>query len=478
MSSVCYKTTTPKICASLFGNQADYLYPAIVLVNILAALSLSWVWLSLESDTAFLRPFDITRTDAVLGLGLTAFGTLVLIWRIWMAYRYRPYASVIDDELPRLTVVIPAYNEGRQILDTVHSVVNSDYPCRKMNVVCVDDGSSDDTWWWMQKARRAYPQRLRLIRLPKNCGKRHALMAGLRYAQGSVYVTIDSDSEVLPNTLRNLVSPMAADPRVGAVAGNVRVLNRHEGALPKMMEVFFTASFDFVRAGQSVFGGVVCTPGALSAYRASAVKPHLKSWLEQTFMGVPATIGEDRALTNIVLKNGYRVVYQRGAVVLTKVPTAYKGLRRMLLRWARSNVRESLVMSTFMFRRFRPGDGGSGWVRVSGAVQLIRLAVGEALKIGVLAQLLIQPLPTFGALIIGCMAASVVPAMAFVVYRRSWSGWRWALPYSLFWLVGLSWISCYGLISAAQSGWLTRNLTPKKVVQPSASLEPPRLAPV
>ena len=336
--------------------------------------------------------------------------------------------------------------------------MNSRYPTEKMQVICVDDGSQDDTWEWMQTAQKEFPRRVRLIRQPFNRGKRHALMAGFAKAVGQVYVTIDSDSEVLPDTLRHLVSPLASDPRVGAVAGNVRVLNLAEGAIPKMMEVSFTSGFDFIRSGQSVYGGVFCTPGALSAYRADVINPHLPNWINQTFMGRHAAIGEDRALTNLVLSCGFRVVYQREAVVLTKVPITFTGLRRMLLRWARSNVRENLVMLSFMISRFRPNDGGSGWIRLFGTTQFIRMTLGEAFKFAVMAQLLMVPVHTLFILAVACIISASLPALVYQKRYGGWFGWRWAIPYVFYWLFCLCWISLWGLLTASRSGWLTRGL--------------------
>ncbi|MGD8771257.1 MAG: glycosyltransferase family 2 protein, partial [Desulfobacterales bacterium] len=129
-----------------------------------------------------------------LAVGLSLWTLLTLAWRIWFACRYRSYAPLSDSTLPVITVVIPAYNEGRQILHTVRSVMNSRYPMGKMQVICVDDGSQDDTWQWMETARKEFPWRVRLIRQPLNRGKRHALIAGFAQAKGQVYVTIDSDS--------------------------------------------------------------------------------------------------------------------------------------------------------------------------------------------------------------------------------------------------------------------------------------------
>ncbi len=405
------------------------------------------------------RVLDISRrVSVILGLGMTLLAIGIIAWRVWMARRYRAYQSVDDNALPGITVVIPAYNEGSQVLATVRSIMASDYPVSKMQVICVDDGSADDTWQWMLQARREFPRQLRLIKQPHNRGKRQALLAGFGHADGSVYVTIDSDSEVRPFTLRHLVSPFVSDPRVGAVAGNIRVLNDSDGAIPKMMEVSFTMAFDFTRAGQSVYGGVICTPGALSAYRASVINEHLPAWSEQTFMGIPATIGEDRALTNCVLSCGYRVVYQREAVVFTKIPCNFQGLRRMMTRWARSNVRETLVMATFIFGRFRRGDSGGELVCLFGILGLLRLVGCEALKVGLLLHLFAHPLATLHALTLGCLLSSTVPALVYHVRYGSWFGWRWSIPYSFFWMFGLSWISFWGLFSASRPGWLTRGL--------------------
>ncbi len=445
--------------------KADVFFPWLLLFTLMSALALTWWQVDAQE---IIRVWDFAKswsTQNYLASGLTLWAFSILAFRIWFACRYRSYAPLPDNALPTITVVIPAYNEGRQILDTVRSVMNSCYPAGKMQVICVDDGSKDNTWQWMKMAQQEFPLRVQLIRQPFNRGKRHALMAGFSQASGMVYVTIDSDSEVLPDTLRHLVSPLASDPRVGAVAGNVRVLNLNEGAIPKMMEVSFVSAFDFLRSGQSVYGGVFCTPGALSAYRAEVIIPHLSNWVNQTFMGSPAAIGEDRALTNLVLGCGFRVVYQRKAVVMTKIPTTFKGLRRMMLRWARSNVRENLVMLSFIIGRFRHADSGSGWIRLFSATQLFRMTMGEASKFALAAQLYLAFVPTLIIMMAGCVISALLPALVYQRRYGGWFGWRWAIPYAFFWLFGLCWISLWGLVTAPRSGWLTRELA-KGDIQP------------
>lgn len=434
----------------------DFLYCFMLVVTLMGSATVVAFLAGAQELLDWLVVYDEAVPYAGLGLGISPVAGMLLALRTWMACRYRPCPALPNGRLPLVTVVIPAYNEGRQVLDTIRSVLASDYPAAKLAVIGVDDGSCDDTWDWMLAAKREFPHRLQLVQQPRNMGKRHALLAGFRLARGDVFVTIDSDSLILPDTLRQLVSPLAASPRVGAVAGNVRVLNRADGAIPKMLDVSFTMSFDFLRRGQGSYGGVLCTPGALSAYRRSAVAPFIEAWADQTFMGRPATIGEDRALTNIVLSQGLRVAYQKDAVVLTTVPTHYRGLYKMLLRWARSNVRETLVMLRYLPRRFRRGDSGGGWVRLSGLVSLTMLPTAETLKVAGLTGLLLAPVPGARALFAGCLTAALIPVVVYQFRERGLFGLIWGVAYCFFWMFTLSWISLWGLATAAHSGWLTR----------------------
>jgi hyaluronan synthase len=161
---------------------------------------------------------------------------------------------------------------------------------------------------------------------------------------------VDSDSVIAPEALLALAGPFS-NQRVGAVAGKVQVYNRREGLIPRMLHVRFTLSFDFIRAYQSTFGTVYCSPGALSAYRASAVRAVIDKWETQSFLGAVVKTGEDRALTNDILRLGYDSVYQQDARVLTIVPSDYRTLCRMFLRWDRSYIREEVRFAAIMWKR-------------------------------------------------------------------------------------------------------------------------------
>ncbi|MEF2230486.1 MAG: glycosyltransferase family 2 protein [Pseudodesulfovibrio sp.] len=395
---------------------------------------------------------DIWRIGVFL-LILTNLG--MLAWRVYLVLRYRPAVHCCDEDLVGCTVIIPAYNEGQQVLDTLRSVMASDYPAEKLQVICVDDGSKDDTWLWMLKGGEEFGDRVELIRSPRNQGKRHALNHGFLRARGDVLVTIDSDSEVETTTLRSIVSVFCRNPRVGAVAGNVRVLNTRQGIIPKMLDVAFTYSFDFIRAAQSSFNTVMCTPGALSAYDAALVRKVREQWLHQTFMGQPANIGEDRAMTNLILREGRLVHFQSDAVVYTNVPVKYRGLCKMMLRWARSNIRETIALTRFGFTRFRaePVLGA----QVDLANQWVRFTTNELLKFGMISSLIHFPGVTLYGLLGGMFLASLMPTFFYLLRHRSLAC-IWAFPYTVFMFFGLSWISLYALLTPHKNGWLTRDL--------------------
>lgn len=413
---------------------------------------------TLEDLTDFVQVLKAQRWSyimLIIGQALLAVNLAALIWRIFLVLTYKPIQECTDDELPVCTVIVPAYNEGQQVLGTIRSLAASDYPLSKLEIIAVNDGSKDDTWYWMHKAAQEFPELVQPINCVINRGKRHALNEGFLKAKGEVIVTVDSDSEVEPKTLRRLVSPMVRDRKIGGVAGNVRVLNRHEGVLPRMLDVTFTYSFDFIRASQSRVNTVFCTPGALAAYRGDIVKSIRQEWLEQTFCGKPAQIGEDRAMTNLILRSGFHVHFQQDSIVYTKVPTEYKVLCKMFLRWARSNVRETLVLSKFAFKKFRPTSAAGA--RVNLLLQILQMTVPILLRVQTFFCLIIAPF-VFGAhLILGSILASMVSVAVYGCRHRNANG-LWAIPYSILWVFALSWIAPYALFTAHKSGWLTRQL--------------------
>ncbi len=417
-----------------------------------------------------LRPefeaMNMSRLDTFGGMNLLGIGITLLLFRLgFLAYisslffRYKPVSTVTDEELPTCTVIVPAYNEGKLVYDTLISLTNSIYPEEKLQLLAIDDGSKDDTWEWMKKAKEELGDRVVILQQPHNQGKRHALYRGFNMGTGEVFVTVDSDSIVEKNTLRNLVSPFITNEKCGAVAGNVRVLNNEKAIIPRMLNVSFVFSFEFIRSAQSVLGSVLCTPGALAAYSSKAVMNCLPEWINQTFMGQPTDIGEDRAMTNMILKQGYHVLFQRNAYVLTNIPEKFSSLHKMFTRWERSNVRENLMMSRFAFTPFR--EGARSGTRLLLLNQWMRMISTYPVLLIMIILLISHPVLFLSSTLLSILIFSTLPAF-FYAKKYNISEAFWAYSYSIFYTFSLFWITPYAMATANRRGWLTRGLAEKK----------------
>lgn len=405
--------------------------------------------------------YNLNGLDSTWELAFLAVTGSLLLFRagfffynLYLYLRYKPINSVSNEELPTCTVIVPAYNEGKQVWATLKSLAKSDYPSHKIQLLAIDDGSKDDTWDWMLKAKKELGDQLSIYQQPENKGKRHALYRGFNLSTGEVLVTVDSDSEVTKDTLRNLVSPFVVNEKCGAVAGNIRVLNNEKKAmLPKMLDVSFVLSFEFIRSAESSLESVLCTPGALAAYRKKAVFGCLEEWINQTFMGKASDIGEDRAMTNMILKQGYHVLFQRNAFAYTNVPEKYTGLYKMFIRWGRSNVRENISMAKYVFTDFRESSkAGSRLLFIN---QVLKLVMSYPTILMMLFFISMDPILFLSSTLFSILIWSSFPVL-FYAKRYNLSESFWAYSYSILYTFGLFWITPYAIATASKRGWLTR----------------------
>ncbi|MCI0471260.1 MAG: glycosyltransferase family 2 protein [Candidatus Aminicenantes bacterium] len=279
-----------------------------------------------------------------------------MVFRTYLWFKYRPYDVAKVADWPRVTIAVPAYNEGAVLYETVASIVRCDYPRDKLEIITVDDGSMDNTYFFMEKARQDFPDLVKVIKLPKNSGKRVALHAAFKKATAPFFVTVDSDTSLESHAIKEILTPLLLNEKSGAVTGRVKIWNSSANILTRMLNAYFAMAFDYGRAVQSTFSSVMCTSGAFSAYRVSVLSPVIDQWLKQRFLNRHCTYGEDRSLANHVLRSGAGTIYQRSAVAFTIVPETLKLVFKMLTRWARSNIRESIVFSGFMFNIKRKGN--------------------------------------------------------------------------------------------------------------------------
>jgi hyaluronan synthase len=366
-----------------------------------------------------------------------------ILSRIVLACFYRPPKDV--GFVPTITVALSCKNEERSIGRTIDCIFASDYPADKLQVIAVDDGSTDGTWAEMSLAKERHPG-LELIRFEQNRGKRHGMGAAARNATGDVVVYVDSDSFVRPDALRQIVQGFA-DPEVGAVCGHAKVENASENFLTKMQEVRYYVAFRIVKAAESLFSTVTCCSGCLAAYRRKPLMDVLDVWLAQTFLGKSATFGDDRSLTNFMLRR-WRVIYDSRAVCATIVPSTMQQFFRQQLRWKKSWIRESLLASLFMWKRHPLAAFyfylGVIFPLVSPAVVFVALVL---------------PLCGLGEFsymyVYGTTLMALLYGLVYLV-RHKTSLWFYGLAFSIFYMLVLVWQTYYALATVRRNHWGTR----------------------
>jgi biofilm PGA synthesis N-glycosyltransferase PgaC len=256
---------------------------------------------------------------------------VMLVLAAWDHWRQtQPRAPDQAAPLPFVSIVVPAFNEAAVIRNVVESLLAIDYPC--FEVIVVDDGSSDDTFLRaFAYQRRRLGVECRLFTKP-NGGKFDALNHGVARARGEIVVCIDGDGVLRPDALRHCAAHFS-DPRIGAVAGNVRVANRGT-PWSALQALEYVAGYGLTKRAQSAAGVVTIVPGPLGAFRKSALA-QVNGYEGDTF-------AEDFDLTLKLLAAGWQVVYEPRAVVMTEAPERTLELFRQRYRWTRGSLQALL----------------------------------------------------------------------------------------------------------------------------------------
>lgn len=242
-----------------------------------------------------------------------------------------------DDYEPTVTAVIPMFNEGPAIKETLQSLLDSDYPHAKLRIICVDDCSTDDSYEQAREIARKSGGRLTILRNRTNMGKRRSIIRATREADSEIIVSVDSDVVIDANAIRELTRRFTSD-RIAAVGGWVDVRNKHENWLTRMQVVKYWYSYYFLKNLEWGFRRIMCLSGCLTAYRRHVLielEPVLE---ERSVLGVPIKYGEDRFLTRQIIKAGYLTTMTLDARCRTFVPTTLSGYFSQQLRWRRSNI--------------------------------------------------------------------------------------------------------------------------------------------
>ncbi|KAF9911769.1 Hyaluronan synthase 3 [Linnemannia zychae] len=173
-------------------------------------------------------------------------------------------------------------------------------------------------------------------------GKRSAMYTGfaalLQQGIESVVVT-DSDTYLDPGVCKELAFALAESPIVGAATGDVRIYNTGTW-VSFLSSLRYWFAFNLERGAQSYHSVVNCVSGPLGIYRMSIVADVMDNWVKQSFLGVLCTYGDDRHLTNLVLREGYKVKFSHKAICYTDTPIRFIAWVTQQTRWSKSFFRE------------------------------------------------------------------------------------------------------------------------------------------
>ncbi len=267
----------------------------------------------------FITALVVTLASFLLLLVLRHF---VLIWFSYLHQRELANDPV-QDNYPFVSIIVPAFNENEVIQASLSSLLELRYPYYE--IIAVDDGSTDNTFEKMREFEgNHYGVRVSVFR-KENSGKADTLNYGIRRSKGPIVVCMDSDSRLTPAALRYAVRHFN-DRHVGAVAGNVKVINRHN-IWTKLQALEYIEGLNIVRRAQAFWRTVNVIPGPIGIFRRAAI--------EGTGGYDSDTFAEDFDMTVKILADGWKIHYEPKAVAYTEAPEELLDVIKQRYRWSR-----------------------------------------------------------------------------------------------------------------------------------------------
>lgn len=276
-------------------------------------------------------PLEVQRFIVRLSVVTLVLFLIILIARyftlLWFGYLHHVESVDVKRkngiEYSPVSLIVPAYNEGRVIEKALESLVKLDYP--RYEVIVVDDGSSDDTFANASRMAGDYGHCRVRVMTKKNGGKASALNAGLAMAEYPIVLCMDADSRLERQTIKRAM-PHFQDPSVGAVAGNVKVVNRRN-MWTRLQALEYVEGLNMARRAQGFLNAVNIVPGPIGLFRRD-VLISLGGYDLDTF-------AEDTDLTLKILTAGWKIRYEPLAIAWTEAPERLVDLIQQRYRWTR-----------------------------------------------------------------------------------------------------------------------------------------------
>jgi poly-beta-1,6-N-acetyl-D-glucosamine synthase len=281
-----------------------------------------WAIRSPLETQAFLVRFVVI--NLIIFLAILYFRYFTLLWFGYLQHTEQNLRPEDDEEeLPPVSIIVPAYNEGAVLDEAIESLLQMDYPTYE--ILIVDDGSTDDTAEIAYRREgRSGGVEIRVV-TKRNGGKATALNVGIAESRYPFVLCMDADSWMEPGTLRAAM-PRFRDPSVGAVAGNVKVANRGK-LLTRLQALEYIEGLNMPRRAQGFIAAVNIVPGPVGIFRREA--------LEEVGGYDTDTFAEDADLTLKLITAGWKILYEDRSVTWTEAPEKFLDVIQQRYRWTR-----------------------------------------------------------------------------------------------------------------------------------------------
>jgi len=228
-----------------------------------------------------------------------------------------------DRKYPKVSIIIPCYNESNYISSTITNCFRQTYR-GEIEIIVIDDGSKDNTWSIGRIFKTKGPDRKIVVFHKPNGGKASAITYGIKKATGAIIITTDGDSEMDPNAVEELVLSFRTYKDAGIVGGYVFIKNTHQGYLTRLQQLEYIITQHLIRLNQSGDGSVLIAPGPIFGIRADVAR---------MFPPLNRTMVEDCDLTMNILSTGYTTRAARDAISYTNAPTRWRDWKSQRKRW-------------------------------------------------------------------------------------------------------------------------------------------------
>lgn len=268
-----------------------------------------------------------------LGVLLILLFSLIVIARYFillffsMLNLYRNIHKIEDEAekhyQPLVSILVPCYNEEKVLKASLESLINQTYP--KFEILVIDDGSHDDTYLIAKNMEFNNGDTRLKAYTKENGGKAFALNYGIEKAKGELFLAVDADSKLSPDSVELMV-PYFLDKNTAAVAGSVYVTNT-DNLWTKLQALEYIQGLNLVRNGQAYFKLVNIIPGPIGMFRKSAVE-RIGKYKDDTF-------AEDCDVTLRLIAAGSKIDYEIDAISYTEAPENLLDLLKQRYRWTR-----------------------------------------------------------------------------------------------------------------------------------------------